>query len=293
LALLYYYKDDYDRAEDLLTSFLSQNSDDYELHFYLGLVFVARKQYELAEMEIEKALALRPDFVQAWQNLCYLAIRQEQWAKALDRARRFVAAVEDNADAWRTLGYVQGMQKKLPRALSSLKRAVALDSTDAQAWFELGSVLERMERYDAAADAFRRVLRLNPDDHAAANYLGYMWAEQGVKLDSARTLLEFALDKDPENGAYLDSYAWIFYKKGDYANAHIYLLKALLHIDDDPVIYAHLGDVMAARGNIDDAVKAYRRSIELGSEEREHLESRIEDLLNRKDGSFADSPESP
>ncbi len=278
LALLYYYNSEFDQAEKLLKALLAENVDDYELHFYLGLVFAGQEKFALAEMELKKAIAIRDDFPDAWQHLCYIALKEKDSDKPVSCARSYVKALPENPDSWRMLGYVHNMRKAYDKAIDALSKAVALDSADAVAWYELGSAYERAGRYEQAADAFRVVLRIRPGDDAASNYLGYMWAEQGVKLDSAKVLIEQALEQSPENGAYLDSYAWVFYRMNEFDSAQAYIEKAVAVIEDDPVIYSHYGDILAARGMNSHAISAYRKSIELGSDERKRLEAQIQKL---------------
>jgi tetratricopeptide (TPR) repeat protein len=278
LALLYYYNEQYAEAERLLKELLSDNPADYELHYYLGLVFTAVENDDLGVLELEKAVAMKPDFLQAWQSLCYIGIKRKRWEQALGCARRFVKSMEESSSAWRLLGYVYSAQKSYGQAREALIRALSLDSLDTQAWFELGSVNERMGEYDKAADAFRTVLRLDPKNDAAANYLGYMWAERGVHLDSARQLLETALEQDPDNGAYLDSYAWIFFQQGETDSALKYIRRAVEFMDDDPVIYDHYGDILAASDRPLDAMQAYRTCLELGFDQPEAVEKKIRQL---------------
>jgi Flp pilus assembly protein TadD len=163
-------------------------------------------------------------------------------------------------------GYVLNAKNEYDRAVGALKKAISLDSTDALAWFELGSSLERTKNRDKAELAFKRVLELKPTDPQAANYLGYMWAEAGVKLDSAEGLLKMALSQDSLNGAFLDSYAWIFFKKGDIDSALAYIVKALRTITDDPVVFIHYGDILAKKGDAAGALAAYKKGLGVASE---------------------------
>lgn len=279
LALLYYYDERYDEAAGLLRRLLESDIDDYELHYYLALVAASRDNHDLARLELEKALAIRDSFEEAWRRLCYLAIEQKDFDRALRDARRFAERMGEESASWRMLGYVHNARKEYGKAIEVLKKALEIDSTDAQAWFELGSSYERRKEIDKAAVAFRRVLELRPGDPVTANYLGYMWAEQGTKLDSAKTLLEDALQKDPDNGAYLDSYAWIYYRMGDTQKAYDYILKALEHIDDDPVVFEHLGDILVQKQDLRGALEAYRKSLVLEPEDRvEEIREKAEAL---------------
>lgn len=278
LAMLYYYNSEYEKASKILQELLSDNNSDYELHFYLGLIFASDNKISSAEMEFRKSLAIRNTYKDAWLQLCYLALKQKDWDKALENALQFKENLPRSGAAWRMHGYILNVQKKYKMAIEVLKKSLTFESINAAVWFELGSAYERTGDFNKAEDAFSRALQIDPDDDATANYLGYMWAEQNKHLDSAGVLLEFALKKKPKNGAYLDSYAWIFYKLGDYDSAEKYIYKALEHITDDPIVYDHLGDILSKKKKYQNAINAYLKCIALENEKKAEIQKKIDSL---------------
>lgn len=278
LSMLYYYNRQFDEAARLITALLENSINDTELHFYLGLVFIALEKNESGRVEIEKAISLRADYEEAWRELFNLSVRMKDYDGACAIAQRYCRIRPDNGGAFRLEGYALTMKKDYRGALPSFIRSTELDSMDAGAWYDLGSCYERSNDIAHAADAFRRVLRLRPGDPAASNYLGYMWAEKGMKLDSAKTLLESALSKDPDNGAFLDSYGWIFFQSGDVKNAYDYIRKAMARIHNDPVVFEHLGDILVKHNDREGAGKAYGRSLEYNSDNTEPVRKKIIEL---------------
>ncbi len=278
LSLLYYYNKDYEKAEKLLKKMLSYNIDDYELHFYLGLVFIEQDRLDLARIQLEKTVAARPDFAEGRRQVVYLALRQDDTDRALKYAQRFVEQNSESAEARHLLGYVHVVRKEYEKAIEPLRKAVELDSSRIRSSFELGSALERAGRRREAMDVFRTILKQDPDYHPAANYLGYMWAEKGENLDSAKVLLETALEHDPDNGAYLDSYGWIYHQMGEYEKAREYIEKAADRIENDPTILDHLGDVLLRLGQPEKALESYRRALEHDPTNAEEVRAKIEDL---------------
>jgi tetratricopeptide (TPR) repeat protein len=282
LAFMLFHIKDFEGAEALLDTIIQERTEHEiappalkELHLYRGLIYSQTERREMAAQEFQTALAIDSLYEDAWKELCFLYITAKEKEKALAGVEQYVAALPLSGTGWRFSGYVLNMQEKYEQAAVSLKKAVSIDSSDHFAWFELGSSLERLKRIDEAADAFRKVLALNPRDAHASNYLGYMWAENGIMLDSAKTLIEDALEKDPQNGAFLDSYAWVFYQLGDYQKAHHYMKEALKHIDNDPVPYAHMGDILFKLKEYKQAQDAYKRAVELKSEESERIQARL------------------
>jgi tetratricopeptide (TPR) repeat protein len=280
LSLLYYYGNRYDKAVSLLHTLLNADIDDYELHFYLGLAYEAQDSLDMSHVEFEKALAIRGDYGDAWLKIAYTDLKQKDLDAALGDAKQFTKRMPASGASWRTLGYVCNARKEYANALPYLRKALAIDSSDEFAWYELGSALERTGDPSSAAAAFRRVLRLKPDDAAAANYLGYMWADKGVNLDSAKNLIGHAVNLDTSNGAYLDSYAWVLFKLGKLDSALVYVKKAAKYIDDDGVVFSHYGDILLGVGKASEAIIQYKKSLDVDpkSDESEHVREKIRQL---------------
>jgi tetratricopeptide (TPR) repeat protein len=92
-----------------------------------------------------------------------------------------------------------------------------------------------------------------------------MYAEVGKHLDEAKAHVLKALAQDPNNGAYLDSMGWVYYKKGDLPHALEYLKKAA-ELERDAVIAEHLGDVYVKLGQKDLALERYEEAVKIDRE---------------------------
>jgi len=143
--------------------------------------------------------------------------------------------------------------------------------------FRHGSALERLGKFDEAVAVFRDALRIRPDDANTLNYLGYMYADKGVELPEAKRLLEKAVALDPQNGAYLDSLGWAFFRMNELDQAAKFLSKAAERIPMDATVQEHLGDLEARRGQTARAVGYWKKSLTLSPEEPEKIVRKIHD----------------
>ena len=96
------------------------------------------------------------------------------------------------------------------------------------------------------------------------NYLGYMLADRGIKLDEAVTLIKKAVELDPSNGAYLDSLGWAYFKLGKFDLAEEKLVKAAQqpNMGSDPTVQDHLGDLYQRTGRLKLAAAHWERALE-------------------------------
>jgi tetratricopeptide (TPR) repeat protein len=131
-------------------------------------------------------------------------------------------------------------------------------------YFQFGATCERKGDYASAERYFEKCLQLSPDFDEALNYLGFMWADRGEKLDRARELIEKAVKIEPDNPAYLDSMGWVLYKLHQPKEALDWILKAIkTDQEEDATVYDHLGDIYAALGQMDKARQAWSKSLKL------------------------------
>lgn len=116
---------------------------------------------------------------------------------------------------------------------------------------------------DQAAEALERALLFVPDDPGLNNDLAYTWIDRGVRLDEAEQMIRYAVWRSPREGAYLDTYGWFLYKRGDLARAKEWLLRASRSgVGGDPVVLDHLGDVCWRLGNAEEAIAHWVAAVE-------------------------------
>lgn len=111
-----------------------------------------------------------------------------------------------------------------------------------------------------AEQIMEECLRRHPESHEALNYLAYTWAERNTRLEEALDFVTRALDAEPDNGAYLDTLGWVYYRLGRFDEARAQIERAIGILGEDAVLADHLGDVHAALGNAAEALRFWRLS---------------------------------
>jgi Tfp pilus assembly protein PilF len=155
--------------------------------------------------------------------------------------------------------------KEWPQAEENVNKAIEMSTKPEDktyALFVAGSIYERQKKYDKAEEAFHKVLADDPKNAMALNYLGYMLADRGTRLDEALGYIRRAVALDPQNGAYLDSLGWTYYKMGNYELAEENLRHAVDRLGDDPTINEHLGELYLKTGRLKLAANHWERSLE-------------------------------
>lgn len=165
-------------------------------------------------------------------------------------------------------------------AIALMTEAVKAKPEELDLQFELGSAYERSGDRKKAEEVFQGILAKHPDHAPALNYLGYMWAETGVNLERAHDMLTRAVGQEPQNGAYVDSLGWVYYRLNNLELAEKYLAEATRLVPRDPTVHEHLGDVLAKRGDVARALASYRTALTLDPESKdgEKIRSKIAEI---------------
>ncbi len=213
--------------------------------------------------------------------------------EAIQQLKSMLSGSPADRDIYLTIAQVYSQAKQFPPAEESARKALALSTKpDDQEYphFVLGSVYEREKKYDLAEEQFRQVLSTNPLNAAACNYLGYMLADRGVRLDESVKYIQKALTLEPNNGAYLDSLGWAYYKMNRFDLAAPHLEKAARLMSGDPTIQEHLGHVYLQLGKTQEAEQAWERALkewpnavssDFDSEQAARLQKQLDELKSR------------
>ncbi len=265
----------------------------------LGLVYRDQENYPAAVETFRKMLTLGDENAKrGYQDIIDTYRESKQWAQATATAREAVqklpndrevrmvldAQLADTGEPDKALADVRSMLNGKPEdreiyitlaqmntrlkrwsdAEEALNKAESL-STSAEdkeyVYFLRGSTYEREKKYDEAEAEFKKVLSIHPQSAVVLNYLGYMNADRGVRLDESLNYIKQAVSLDPANGAYLDSLGWAYFRLGKYDLAEENLTRASSHMGKDPTVQEHLGDLYQKTGRLKLAAAHWERAI--------------------------------
>jgi Flp pilus assembly protein TadD len=134
-----------------------------------------------------------------------------------------------------------------------------------------------------AEKAFRKALELEKNSAPAMNYLGYMLADRGLKLDEALKLIQKAVEVEPGNGAYLDSLGWVYFRMNRLDLAEEFLRKAVRFVDNDADIHDHLAELHFKRGDYENARQEWAKALTLSTdnEDIQKFQKKLDDLKTK------------
>ncbi|MEN6534763.1 MAG: tetratricopeptide repeat protein [Bryobacteraceae bacterium] len=264
----------------------------------LGLLYRSDEQYKLAVDAFRKMAEANPDAgARAAAQIIDTLRQSKEYAQALEEAEsaykkypkdRMLAMVRaavladagkgetaaaevkklidgrDDREAYLALAQIYDKAKnytEMSNALDAAEKASVSNDEKESVYFMRGAMYERMKNFDAAEAEFRKVLDVDPENASALNYLGYMLADRNVRLEEALRFISKAVELEPSNGAFLDSLGWVYYRLNRLDEAENYLRMAIDKASHDPTVRDHLGDVLAQKGQLKEAIQQWEVSV--------------------------------
>ncbi len=252
LASLYEGIEEYEKAAATYREVLQSEGDRYEVHLRLGSVYFYRlKKMPEALFEGDQAQKIDPKRPEAYLLTGLVLFESARFEEAAERFEKGIDVAPDRADLH----------------------------------FHLGATYDKLSRFDALVREMERVITIDSSHAMALNYLGYTYADRGIRLDEAIDLINRALVLQPDDGYFMDSLGWAYYKQGKMKEALVLIQKAAALVPDDPVILEHLGELYLKENQQDQAYAAWSLSLKLDSK-NEKLKARI------REAGFGDLPPS-
>ncbi len=148
-------------------------------------------------------------------------------------------------------------------------------------FYSRGVCNERLKDWPAAEADFKEALALSPEESLVLNYLGYSWVDQGQNLKQAMDYIRKAVKLKPDDGYYVDSLGWAYYRLGNLPAAVENLERAVELKPDDPIINDHLGDAYWKVGRTLEAKYQWAQALTLKPEDDQvvTLKAKIADGL--------------
>lgn len=278
LGIAYAETKDFLNAKEMLEKAKALNPSLGQARIYLATVYEATGELQKAIKESEDLLEISPE---AWIVYAYLAglykkasrIEEAEFLqeKAITLLTDRVGRGSNEPREHLALAQLLIAKQRRKEAQKVLENAVKVieEEKSKDLRFLLASLYYEANCEEAVEKELKYILRIDPDSHAASNFLGYFYAERGKQLGEALKLVEKALQAEPNNGAYIDSLGWVYYKQATENQDDTRLeqaLQRLLEASDespDPEIFRHVGEVYFSLGQWEAASTQWQRALKL------------------------------
>ena len=271
------------RVNNLFKVLIEQHPHETKVHELYSQYLYSMKDYTHAAEELGYQLDLDPTNADAWQRLMVINIMTDKYPQAVDAAQKALEFNPDNVDLYRYIAMAYFQMKDYDKALSTYDSALNLvdKEKDNELYSDLlgvkGDVMVETGDTTAGFQCYDAALEICPGNTSVMNNYAYFLALGNRDLDKAERMAAKAVYANPNNATFIDTYAWVFFKKKDYDMALFYIKQAIANTDEPSAdILDHYGDILYASGQEQEAIEQWQKALELDSS-NELIKRKIDD----------------
>ncbi|MGE4298672.1 MAG: tetratricopeptide repeat protein [Desulfovibrionaceae bacterium] len=268
----------YDQARTIFTSLINRQSPNKEVYFYLALVAYEGDKNPAASLKLlEKIPDTSSYFDRALRFRSHLLHELGRDDEALVMAQLGQKRYPDESDFSILEAEILEARGDLAKAQAILETAVAKWPDETSLLYQLGINLDKQSKQEESLAVMEKIIGLDPEHADALNYVGYTLADLNRDLKRALVLVQTATRLKPDNGYILDSLAWVYFRMGKLDDAWREINLAV-ETGRDPIIWEHFGDIAAARKDVPNARKGYRKALDMGVRDADAVKQKLKAL---------------
>lgn len=257
-----------------------ETSDMAEL--YAAYMTLKKMPQDSISKVLETVLAISPDNAGVRLQLIQAEWGKQDFDRVAELSRQAIDYNPDELAFYYFLGLAYVQKDDDDSALDALRRGVSQITKQSNKdlvsdfYAIMGDILHDKGLAEEAYAAYDSCLQWKDDNLGCLNNYAYYLSEENRELAKAEQMSYRTVQAEPDNATFLDTYAWILFKRKKYAEAMQYINMA---VDNDTtksaVIIEHAGDIHAVNGDTDGAVKFWQQALEAGAENDKAIRRKI------------------
>lgn len=243
--------------------------DDSRSYALYGDMLVQSEKYKEAKENYQKSIELNTQVYEVHEQLIRLELGNNELDNAVKDGEDALSLFPNQAWLNYLVGVAYEQKKDFKKAISYIQNVPSLESQDkellSQSYSSLGDCYHSTGSDEKAFDAYSKSISYNPDNAYTLNNYAYYLSVKGTELDKAAAMSKHSNEIQPNTASFEDTYAWILFKQKKYADARIWMEKALSHDKEHSAVQAeHYGDILYFLGDSGAAVDNWKKAKEYG-----------------------------
>lgn len=253
-----------EKASQYLILAVTKAPNDRRATFFASVAFNELKQYSDALRMLENNLEDSPVSIASADLAIDILMNLGQTDAAIQIGERMLREKPKDARSYLISSRLYDAVAMKDKSIEILEQGAEMFPDLIELNMALAYHLEQSGDWRRAVEIAEKLHSSNSDSPELSNFIGYVLADRNVDLERALELIRSALAIEPENPAFIDSLAWVYFRMGNIGEAYTEIHRAVKALPDDPVVIEHLvmiclanGDVTEAKTVLDDALKRF------------------------------------
>ncbi len=221
----------------------------------------------------QHVIDIAPDNAAARFQLIQAEWAKKNWDKVIDLSKPALEYNPEEMAFYYFLGVAYYQKNNADMALNTFQKGVSEINSQSDPnivsdfYGFMGDILHQKGRADEAYAAYDSCLQWKADNVECLNNYAYFLSQENRELQKAEQMSYKTVQAEPRNSTFLDTYAWILFRQGRYAEAKIYADQAVLNDTDSVqsgVVLEHAGDIHAKLGDMAAALDFWKKALRAG-----------------------------
>jgi tetratricopeptide (TPR) repeat protein len=258
---------------ELINLLIDKHVDDERPRAFLAEYYLNKKQIREAREQLRLVVEMNKGNYAYWERLLFIDNDLQDW-KALNAESRKALNYFPEQPILHVLDAVALIQlERYKEVFAVLDSAEVYANNNPQVLSQVytyrAEAFHKMKNYDEAFKWYEKVVEIDPQNYMAMNNYAYYLSLRSVKLDVAERLSSNVIKNNPNNATYLDTYAWVLFKRKNYQLAKFYMESALSSsTEENPVLVEHYGDILFFLNDKAGAVREWEKSLKMGNKSK-------------------------
>jgi tetratricopeptide (TPR) repeat protein len=257
-------------ALELFETLIEQHPEETKLRLMYGRLLAMKGKSDEAKFQFQLVSEMEPENDEAWQQLLDLALKSQDTAEIIRLCEKCIELFPDVPEYYFYLSVGNYQANNFEKALEACYRGVEVAPAENPAlkstfYGQIGDILHQAGRPDESFEAYEKALEFNDKNVLVLNNYAYFLSLVNKDLKKAERMSAQCIKLEPNSPTYLDTYAWIFFKQGNYTLAKVYIESALSKDDTNSTeLVDHYGDILFMTGDKGKALLQWKKAKEMG-----------------------------
>lgn len=257
LANAYLNSGDYSRAIEKFEIYLMEKPDDTQALFFMGYLYESKGDIDKAIEYYTKTVKIRDDYAEAYKRIAYIFYNKKDYSRAISFLNN-VKQSDKDTEYYRLKTILYLNLEQFENGEKNIEEGLKRFPDSEELLFTKAVIKEKQNDHESVISLMKRLLELDSENPTYLNYLGYLYADLNMELETSYELIKKALNMEPENSAFLDSMAWVLYRLGKFQEAFQYQKKALKISPEEEEMRQHMEAILKSLGlkkSVEDVIK--------------------------------------
>lgn len=265
------------RIITLFDRIMADDPDDASLPMLYAQYLISKKMTSQSLPVLRKVIDIDPTNTASRLMLLSEAAKREDYEEIISLCEAGVESNPDMLEFYFYLAIAYNHYQREAEAKAICQRALlhVNDKSSKQMVSDfyaiIGDCSHAEGNNEEAYEAYEKALQYHPDNIGVLNNYAYYLSLERRDLDRAEEMSYRTVKAEPQNATYLDTYAWILFEKGNYAEARIYIdqvVKVAKEEELSPDVLEHCGDIHALTDDLQGAVEYWKKAMAKGSDNK-------------------------